>query len=341
MAGYCFRIFAVASIYLAVHFIVYLLLPSPINAEYWVRELIVVKQRLSDSISSPQRIIFLGGSSALFGIDAQKIAAKTDLPSINMGLHAGMRLQQVLSVGEDVVRQGDIVVLILEVPYYSCGQAAWDNWQLRNALAWDRSYFNNLSLGTRIKAILDGGRPSLIFDILASKLGSIVAPRNYVGRLEALAPTDSIWARYRSGNLRTSNFKFSAYNIDDRGDMLENKGEKYSGSGVPANEPGNICSDILPVFTSFVTRMKNKDVRVLVAHTPYLIDGTPSPGWREAEKTFLQDVSSTGAEVLDLREELFFPRAYFFDTPYHLNDQGRREWTKTVIVNLKKLGIGR
>ena len=339
MRRYFFRIFAVALLYLPVHFAVCLFLPAPISAEYWVRELIVVKQILANAIRSP-RFIFLGGSSTLFGIDAKKVAAEIGLPTMNMGLHGGMRLGQMLSVGEDVVRPGDVLVLSLEVHYYSCDRAAWNNWQVRNALAWDRSYFDSLSLGTRVKALFDGGSPSLIIDILASKLGSIAGSKVIDSRLKALAPTEVIWARYSSGKLRTSDFAYSAYNIDDRGDMLEIDGANYSGPGAPANEPGNICSDPFFVLSSFVARMKKNDVRVFVANTPYLIEGTPTAGWQEAEERFLQDVRSAGAEVLGRREELFFPRMYFFNTQYHLNDYGRRERTRILVSNLRGLGLG-
>src|SRR5262245_31518865 len=127
--AYLVRTVAIAAIYLTVHFLVCLFLPSPIPAEYWVRELIVVKEKLVDTICCSPRIIFLGGSSTLFGIDAEAVAAQTGLPAMNMGLHAGMRLDRVLSVGEHVVRGGDILVLPLERPYYSCGEIAWSDWQ--------------------------------------------------------------------------------------------------------------------------------------------------------------------------------------------------------------------
>jgi hypothetical protein len=337
---YVFRTVAVASIYLTIHFSVCLFLSSPISAEYWVRELLVVKEKLADSISSSPRVIFLGGSSALFGIDAQEVAAETGLPTMNMGLHAGMRLDRVLSAGEDVVRRGDVLVLPLEYDFYSCDQKAWSDWQLRNALAWDRSYFDSLSLGTRIKAVFEGGGPGLMMDLLSSKLASIADPGDYAGRLETLAPAEVIWARYSSGKLRTNDFSYSAYNIDDRGDMLGNEGADYSGLGVPANKPNNICVNTLSTFINFVARMKHKEVRVLVAHTPYLIENSPTPNWPDAEENFLRDIASIGAEVLDHRQELFFPRSYFFNTELHLNDLGRREWTKTLIANLKELSIG-
>ena len=141
--------------------------------------------------------------------------------------------------------------------------------------------------------------------------------------------------------MRTNDFAYSAYNVDNHGDLLNNKGVHFSGPESLLNKPRNICPDIIVVLRDLVTKMKTEDVRVLVAHIPYLVNDTPSLGWQKEEEDFLRDVKSTGAELLDHREELFFPRAYFFDGTAHLNEVGRHERTRTLIADLRKLGIGR
>lgn len=339
MQRYCFRTVSVTAACLALCFVVCLFLPSPISAEYWVRELIVIKRILANSISSP-RIILLGGSSALFGIDAKKVEEATGVRAMNMGVHAGMRLEQVLSVGKDVARRGDILVLAMEPNFYSCAWGSWSGWHLRNALAWDRSYFGGLPFVTRIAAIVSAGGPILAIEILTSRFMSIVAPDAYADRIQALAPSEVVWERYRSGKLRIRKFAYSAYNVDDRGDMQNNIGAEYPGVGVAANEPSGVCPYALSILLNFVEQMKGKGVRVFFAHTPYLIEGAPMADWQEAEEKFSRDIGSTGAAILDRREELFLPRAYFFNSNLHLNQVGRRERTKRMIADLAKLGIG-
>ena len=335
-----FRIIGVAAIYLTLHVLICLYVEAPIPGEYWVRELIGVHRMLASSISTP-RIVFLGGSSTLFGVDARQVEEETGERAFNMGMHAEMRLERVLSIGEETARRGDVLVLALEKIFYSCEQKLWNSWQVNNALAWDRSYFDGLPLVTRISAIFSGGSPVLPAKILISKLGSTLFPEIYADRVRALAPIDVIWERYRSQNFRTDDFAYSAYNVDDRGDIEKNIGGTYIGAGVPANEPGNVCPDALSVLASFVARMEEKRVRVVVAHTPYLIEGVPAAGWREAEANFARDIASTGATILDRREELFLPGAYFFDRILHLNQVGRRERTRIMISDLRALGIGK
>ena len=252
MRRYFFRTVAVAATYLGLHFVVCLFLPSPISAEYWVRELIGIKRILANSIVSP-RIIILGGSSTLFSIDARQIEETTGIRAMNMGMHAGMRLEQVLSVGKDMVRRGDILVLALEYGFYNCDHESWSGWQVRNALAWHRSYFDNLPLVTRIAAIFSSG-PMLAVEILISRFGSIIAPEAYADRTQALAPIEVIWERYRSRKLGSDNLVYWAFNVDDRGDIQTNMGAKYLGVGAAANEPGAVCPYAHSILANFVVR---------------------------------------------------------------------------------------
>jgi hypothetical protein len=339
MRRYFILTLAAAAIYLGLHFSICLFLPAPLPAEYWMGDSIAIKRMLARSLPSP-RIIFLGGSSTLFGVDVRQVEKGLGLPAINMGMHAAMRLDRVLGAGEDMARRGDILVVILEPPYYGCDQASWSDWQLENALTWDRPYFDRLPLGTRIKAVFTAGGPCLMFEVLADKLGSLVFPAQYGARLEALEPVDSIWERYRSGAFRTNAFGYSGYNLDDRGDIVGNEGPLYSGPSGSTLEPAGICPTVLSALADFVSRMHSRGVRVIVGHTPYLIDGVVPSGWRQAETQFVRDIASAGASILDSRDELFFPRPDFFNTPLHLNTAGRHRRTESIIIDLRKLGVG-
>lgn len=339
MPGYIRRVAIVALTFLFLHFSISIFIPSPIASEYWVRELIIIKNALADSVSSP-RIIFLGGSSTLFGVDAKQVESELGIPAMNMGLHAAMQLERVLSIGEMISHAHDIVVLPLEAHFYSCDADTWDNWRATSALTWDRPYFDNLPLAARIEAVYSTNDPALMFEVLADKIGAAVVPGHYVQRTSALAPANIIWERYQSGRYRSDGFAYSAYNIDDRGDMLGNNESGYSGPGVSASDPEGICPAAYGMLKSFIARMNSRGVRVIIAHAPYLIDTVPTPGWQAAEARFSKDVASLGPTLLDRREELFFPRGYFFNTDLHLNSAGRRARTVLLVRDLKRLGIG-
>jgi hypothetical protein len=65
------------------------------------------------SAPSP-RMIFVGGSNVLFGIDGDVVRDTLGYEPVNMGLIAGLRLNYMLAEVEPHVRAGDVVVLALE-----------------------------------------------------------------------------------------------------------------------------------------------------------------------------------------------------------------------------------
>lgn len=62
----------------------------------------------------PPRVIFVGGSNVLYGIDGATARAASGREPVNMGLIAGLRLNYMLAEVEPSVRAGDVVVLALE-----------------------------------------------------------------------------------------------------------------------------------------------------------------------------------------------------------------------------------
>jgi hypothetical protein len=336
---YIFLTVGVAVLCTILHFLIILFVSAPIAAEYWVRELIIVKQKLAMTKPAP-RILFLGGSSTLFGIDAELVTEELKLPAFNMGLHAGLRLDRLLAAARTVIQPNDIVVMPLEYDYYSCNQETWDGWQLRNMVAWDRSYFAQLPIWDRFIAILYAGVPTLSLELLSAKIGALVEPNAYSPRFDALSPRAEIWTRYAAGRYRTQSFAYSAYNVDAWGNIPPILDAPYLGRAVPADVPSGICPYVKKELSEFTAQMRDINVRVLIANAPYLVDSIPPAQWRKVEENFSKDVQNIGLTLVDSREELFMPRDMFFNTKLHLNDAGRRLRTSRMITDLRKLGIG-
>jgi hypothetical protein len=334
MQRYIFRLLAVCAGFLAAHFAVCMYVPALISSEYWVRELILVKAALQEKQLSP-RILFLSGSSTLFGIDAKLVEEKLGVPAFNMGLHAGMRLDQILAVGEASARRGDLLVLALEPPYYNCNVEKWNEWSLRSVLTWDREYFNRLNAFDRAQAIFSGGNPWLGLEIVSDRIFEAVHPSSYVQRQTAMERADIIVARYYSGKAQTKEFAYSAYNVDARGDILNLDDKTYHGATASSALPDGICSPSRIQLAGFAQKMRAKGVRVVLAHPPYLVDTQPTSGWQKAEANFLRAAADAGLEVIDRREQLFFPRRYFFNSNLHLNREGRRIRTEIMVQSLK------
>ena len=338
MRRYFLKTIAVAALYLCAHFAVVIFVQAPVASEYWVRELMIVKRMLARSEPTP-RLLFLGGSGTLFGIDAAEIQNETGVPTLNLGLHAGMRVEDILNFGREIARSGDTVIMPLEWDFYGCDRVPWNDWQLRSAVAWDRPYFESLPLAKRAQAVFSSGDAFLMLEVLQTRLSARFMPGSVSKRLSALAAPQVVETRFTSGALRTHDFAYSAYNVDTHGDMQNNIGAHFAGVGVQPDRPASICPSVAPVLKSFADDMRARHVRVVIAHGPYLVEGTPDPTWSAAERDFQHDLAGIGLTTLDQRNELFMPRSYFFNTRMHLNVEGRRHWTTIMIANLKKAGI--
>ena len=57
------------------------------------------------------RIILVGGSATLFGIDAELIEKKLNIPTINLGTHAGLGLRYLLKRAARISHPDDIIIL--------------------------------------------------------------------------------------------------------------------------------------------------------------------------------------------------------------------------------------
>lgn len=340
MRRYLLRFAAMVLVLVAAYLGVVLFLRAPIGAEYFVREMMVIKREQAANLGSP-KIVFLGGSSTLFSIDAEAVARALDLPAENFGLHASMRLEWLLEEADRMMRSGDALVLVLEHNYYDCDAGGWDDWQLRNALAWHREDFDHLALWRRTEIALTTAKtPSLALELVGAKMATITRPQTVARRIEALAPASEIVARYRSDRLRTETFAHSAFNLDDSGDLLNNDGAFFVGRGDPSR-PSRICPAVADRLRGFVAAMRGRGVRVLVAHVPYAVEPEAAIGWQDPETQFAADITAIGAELLDRRDELFLPARFFFDTSLHLNAAGRTIRTDRLIADLTARGIGK
>lgn len=319
---------------ITLHFAIILYLHAPIKAEYWVRPLIIVKRELAAQIRQP-KIIFLGGSSTLFDTDASRISKELKRPAFNFGLHAGLRLERILFEAKAAAKPGDLVVLPLEQPYYDCGQEQWTDWQLDNALAWDRAYFDSLPILKRTRIIMDSGSPTLSMDITGAWLQAKVEPSKVENRLEALLPSKEIIHLYKRNKLRTTGFAYSAYNVDAFGTLQNNVGAHFFGPAIATDRPAAICPDIKKILRTFVGNMHNRHVAVAFAYPPYLVDGKEPDNWENADAQFRRDIADIGSTVVGTRPEAFYPRDMFFNTDLHLNIKGREIFTQDMIESLR------
>jgi hypothetical protein len=304
----------------------WLLIHAPVGAEYWVAETLVVKRELARRWAGQPKVIVAGGSSVLYGVDAESATQQLQRPVLNFGLHAGLRLESLLREVEQVTETGDAVVLALEPPFYT-RTVPWNAWQVRNAIAWDYASWEVLSVPRKLE-FLGSISPRLLAEMVFVTCQSWLGSEIIQQRL-AFKRVEMILDRYRT-RTKPSEFRLSADHLNEHGDLLCTEGGEYQGPSGDLNEPRWISKQAFDCLAHFVQTQKTRGVRVCFAHPPYLaFDGAEA-----SESAFRTEISGLGT-LIDRRGDLVFGRADFFDGPLHLNASGREQRTARLVRSLR------
>ena len=110
-------------------------------------DLIQKKAELAAAIPGP-RLLLVGGSGTLFGVNAKLIEQQTGCLTVNMGFHAGLGLDYILAQAQKTARPDDTILLIIEYQLYTNDTAseAHDDYILSR----DPAYFHQMSLLEKI-----------------------------------------------------------------------------------------------------------------------------------------------------------------------------------------------
>jgi len=303
------------------------LAPAPIAAEYWVREMLVIKRGIAGRYRGQRKIIVAGGSSVLFGIDTVVLGRELRVPALNFGLHAAMPLTEILDEAARAAGAGDAVILALEPRFYcDPGLSAW---QARNAIAWDHDLWRGWSMRQRLQAVARLG-PFALIEIASSRAAQAWAPGSIRARLAAFDDA-RVLARFEAAP-PPQRFAYSAENLDYLGNMRGLGGPEYRGSPRPADGRVAVCAQSVEVLRNFVDAAGRRQVAVRFALAPYVADGRATEEAIDAASAeFARRISSI-APVLERRRDVLFARGFFLDTDLHLNARGRALRTQRLIA---------
>lgn len=309
------------------------LIDAPIKTAYFNAEMITIKKELVKAYKGKNKIIFAGGSSTLFGVNAEYASKSLDMPVINFGLTAGLRLEKIVKVIGDVAEQGDVLILPLEPTYYDCKSydSKLASSQVTDIIGWDHdtwkemSYLDKLDFVTLVS-------PTILAQMIVAETLKKAYPALIADRLNARDQT-SVLAKFKVRSAPTE-FAYSAYNLNNYGDILGTEGSKYKGKGEDVNKPLHVCDKAASILVKFVDQMKNKGVQVFFANTPYLALETGLNTYKTSELNFINELAPIGC-IIDKREDLIFDRKYFFNSNLHLNPEGRLRRTDGLVKSIR------
>lgn len=321
-------------IYVSIPVILY---PAPISAEYWVREVLVIKRALAREVRGKQKIVVAAGSNVLFGVDTNLLTKELGLPALNLGLTAGLSLDAVLREAKAIVESGDIVILPLEPDYY-CREDTqyYKEWAYRNAIAWDTQQWNALTLRDHLESWRFIS-PHFSLEVLRSKISKLIDHPSVRQRLAAL-DDNAILKKYQSPK-NSSEPIYSVYNIDYQGNIKNSDESNYRGTPRRADVSVRICDAAIKSLSEFASVMTSRNVRVFLAHAPYVNTNQLDLSAVRSNSLQFRKALEKHIPILDEVEDVLFDRQQFLDSDMHLNSIGREIRTVRLIAALRR-GLG-
>lgn len=289
-----------------------------VTASWWLKDLYLYKEWLAEQ-QPPPRILVLGGSGALFGVDSTALFEATGLPTVNLSAHAYLNLDFLIETVKPHIRDGDLIVLPLE-HYYFFAPGQRHFWFISNMLAWGwESYLDRISLSER-------------FEFLRA-----VPPRRIVqglwglGRELPLAESDRVIALVSQAGRHREWQGYGYKSLTDTGEysvdlpVAEKVLEEFeSGRSYLLASPS---AAFIEKFKELERVAAAANARVMLTWPATIrnhrFDMSNEQHLAQLEDRFLAPLQRAGVTVHCSPGLFNYDVRFFFDTRYHLNRSGR------------------
>jgi hypothetical protein len=278
-------------------------------------EIIARKEALAHAAPGP-RILVVGGSGVLFGIKASLITEATGIPAFNLGVTAGMGGKYIMHRAAELMRPGDIVLLILEYDLHDTGTGNFPDWI--------DPYFIDF---------MTQGDPDYL-RAMPWRFQMELAMRQTFRSLRR-----GIQARFKPDRPVVDERFYAVENIDQHGDMIRHHREEkppalrteYRGDAVALGVM-DTSSGGWPDVRDFLALARERGVKVIAAYSNVADDSAyADPGFGEKVELLRRFYAEHGAPMLGDAADAFFPGPDVFDTVYHPVHEAAEARTRRLI----------
>ncbi|WP_033169493.1 hypothetical protein [Selenomonas sp. ND2010] len=285
----------------------------PMEQERYMHEWLAKKDVYASSIQG-KKIVFISGSNTLLGVDTERIEQELGIPTVNYSANATMRFYT-LERAKKHLKSNDIVILPLEFPYYTWHHDVFEPEEAFYYLGYDPSIIQALSFYDKLKFISQLNTK----DLLKFTYQRIRPP----ARVEGAYSSQYL---NKNGDM-TNNYKMNRLSNS----ALRSKINKVVFDDTP------LSNDAQQKLKQFITYCHNNNITVYASWPNYLwnkseFSETDLAGIRSIEEFYC----SQGVEVLGSYTDCLYDIDMFYDTNYHLNDEGKRIHTDYIIDMLKR-----
>lgn len=276
---------------------------SPQYDKHYQASIIDKVERL-ESIDSP-KIILVGNSNLAYGIDSEMIQNELGMPVVNLGLHGELGNAFHENMAKLNIGEGDIVV-VSHISYSDEGGLS------NPELTW-MTIENHTNLWRIV--------PAKDWPTLLIGLPSYILKASYY------------WITNEVENTVTDHNQRSMFN--EYGDNIYPRDEltyRFVDGTVDLPEINEICINRLNEFDSFC---KEKGASLVIAAYP-IADCEFTPDKEEYTRFQTKLDEELDCEIISDFTDYFIPAELFYNTPYHLSNEGAEIRTKQLISDLKQ-----
>lgn len=272
------------------------------------------KMHILDSIKSP-RLILMSGSGMAFGVDSELLSRELGIPVINASLHFKLGSRFMMDQLKASVRKGDIVLITLEYVIKSKGSCEE---KLRAADFYPpaKKWIHFASLSEEVGAY--SVHRLTDFKLLMGEIWSGTRSRPI-----SIDDTTSVFFR-----------KCFAKN----GDLLGHLNNPQPKFDVPEISNEVEFSEQIEDLNDFELLAKQKGVTVFFTFPAYVESGFER-NMSVIKKIEQQYRDSLQIMILGSPENSVMDDRLFYDSPFHLNAQGRKIFSSRLIQLLEQEGV--
>ena len=281
---------------------------------------VLEKDRIIRSAKSP-KVILVGGSNLAFGIDSKMMQDSLRMPVVNMGLYAKLGLKYMLAQVRPYIGKGDIVVVVPEYDQFY-GDFANGDHTLNTALL----YAPNDRIGDFIRSysVIDVVLRPRVENARRSFLRAAAAA---VGKEDQFFPPDT-------------NPVYNRRSFNEYGDVVSHLGKKglnpdsiYVG---PLPPIATFNAETIDMLNEIADEAGQRGAKPVFMYPSY-IDRSLELNRAAIDSLRRKVEPKLKMQVIGTPADFAYPGIYFFDTRFHLNEQGRATRTARMIELLARL----
>jgi len=298
-----------------------LLFKAPLNREnQFLMEIARKRESIAMEIDRP-KMVFSGGSATFIGVRTRDIQNAFGIPTLNLATHAKLGIDYILYRAKRVLRRGDIMILPLEYDHFAFNGDRSQTKYLYT-ITYDRQFFDQLPIKEKLSYLYT----TPVTDLVVSVLTSVIS----------------------SQEIRVYSHDFIERQINANGDATFNVGTRMQSGSIDTRQPsirfqkGDLVETLgLKILKDFGRWCKLNGISFYITYANSLY-------FRDYESTeyqnYFRNLHNYFVEndlgIIGTPYDFFFEdRSLFYDTQYHLNQEGTTLRTRRLIQMMRDLDI--